>query len=350
VSGQSYTLGYDAEGHLVSVSGPSMSASFAYDGDGARVKSTINGTVTGFVGTYYEKTGSTVTKYYYAGGDRIATRTGSTLNYLLSDHMGSTSITTDASGSPVAELRYKAWGETRYASGSTPTRYQFQGQYSNEAEFGLVYMNARWYDGALGRMAQADTVVPNGVQGYDRYAFVNNNPVNHTDPTGHCEESDLSCQVILSQTLPPPPTIPASASSSTSTSNSASSSTSNSTWTSSLASPAALPSSPWACDWLDCILSMASIGLSALQVVPPTMIALAPMTTQDAVLVWGALIVGDIIVTGISIERTNAEYEAGKISAQHRDYLNSTAKGGLWPIIGTVSGYFNWESTSTGVP
>jgi hypothetical protein len=97
-------------------------------------------------------------------------------------------------------------------------------------------------------------------------------------------------------------------------------------------------------------LSMASIGLSALQVVPPTMIALAPMTTQDAVLVWGALIVGDIIVTGISIERTNAEYEAGKISAQHRDYLNSTAKGGLWPIIGTVSGYFNWESTSTGVP
>jgi YD repeat-containing protein len=38
VSGQTYTLGYDAEGHLVSVTGPSMSAAFVYDGDGARVK------------------------------------------------------------------------------------------------------------------------------------------------------------------------------------------------------------------------------------------------------------------------------------------------------------------------
>jgi YD repeat-containing protein len=62
VSAQGYTLGYDAENHLVSVSGPSMSASFVYDGDGARVKSTINGTVTGFVGTYYEKTGTRMTK------------------------------------------------------------------------------------------------------------------------------------------------------------------------------------------------------------------------------------------------------------------------------------------------
>ena len=29
--------------------------------------------------------------------------------------------------------------------------------------------------------------MPGGVQGYDRYAYVNNNPVNGTDPSGHCE-------------------------------------------------------------------------------------------------------------------------------------------------------------------
>jgi len=34
-------------------------------------------------------------------------------------------------------------------------------------------------------MAQADSVVPGGVQGLDRYAYVNNNPVNATDPSGH---------------------------------------------------------------------------------------------------------------------------------------------------------------------
>ncbi len=48
-----------------------------------------------------------------------------------------------------------------------------------------MYYNARWYDPALGRFAQADTIVPAGVQGYDRYAYVNNNPVRYTDPSGH---------------------------------------------------------------------------------------------------------------------------------------------------------------------
>jgi RHS repeat-associated protein len=59
-------------------------------------------------------------------------------------------------------------------------------------DFGLMYYNARWYDPALGRMAQADTIVPGGVQGYDRYAYVNNDPIRYTDPTGHylCEGVD----------------------------------------------------------------------------------------------------------------------------------------------------------------
>ncbi len=49
-----------------------------------------------------------------------------------------------------------------------------------------MFYNARWYDPALGRMAQADTVVPSGVQGYDRYAYTSNNPLRYIDPTGHC--------------------------------------------------------------------------------------------------------------------------------------------------------------------
>jgi hypothetical protein len=32
---------------------------------------------------------------------------------------------------------------------------------------------------------QADTVVPNGVQGYDRYAYANNSPAVYGDPSGH---------------------------------------------------------------------------------------------------------------------------------------------------------------------
>jgi RHS repeat-associated protein len=61
--------------------------------------------------------------------------------------------------------------------------------------FGLMFFNARWLDPQLGRFAQADSIVPGGVQGLDRYAYVNNNPLRYTDPTGHrnCEEDGYNC-------------------------------------------------------------------------------------------------------------------------------------------------------------
>jgi len=108
-----------------------------------------------------------------------------TPTYLLSDHLGSTSLTTNASGGLISEMKYKAWGEVRSSTGTTPTDYTYTGQYSHTADFGLMFYNARWYDPSLGRFAQADSIVPGGVQGLDRYAYVNNNPLRYTDPTGH---------------------------------------------------------------------------------------------------------------------------------------------------------------------
>jgi RHS repeat-associated protein len=52
--------------------------------------------------------------------------------------------------------------------------------------FGLMFYNARWYDPAIGRFTQADSIIPPGVQGYDRYAYVNNNPLRYIDLSGHC--------------------------------------------------------------------------------------------------------------------------------------------------------------------
>ncbi len=186
--GIAFNLSYDAENRLVSVTGPNVTASFVYDGDGRQMKSTINGVTTTFVGVHYQIVNGTVTKYYFAGATRIAMRTGSTLTYLLGDHLGSTSLTTDDLGNFVSELRYKPWGETRYSSGTTATSYRYTGQ-REEVSFGLYFYNARWYDPALGRFAQADSIVPPGVQGWDRYTAMNNNPVRYTDPSGHvvCE-------------------------------------------------------------------------------------------------------------------------------------------------------------------
>lgn len=52
---------------------------------------------------------------------------------------------------------------------------------------GLYYYNARMYDPALGRFTQADTIVPEPSRplAFDRYAYVYNNPVRYTDPSGH---------------------------------------------------------------------------------------------------------------------------------------------------------------------
>jgi RHS repeat-associated protein len=134
---------------------------FVYDGDGKRVKGTVSGVTTAYIGNHFEWTGSTSTmkKYYYAGGARVAMRVGSTLSFLLTDHLGSTAITASSSGAKSAELRDKAWGETRYTSGTTPTDFRYTGQ-RFESLLGLHDYGARWYDSLLGRWLQPDSIVP----------------------------------------------------------------------------------------------------------------------------------------------------------------------------------------------
>ena len=107
-------------------------------------------------------------------------------NWLLGDHLGSTSMVADASGAVVNELRYSAFGEIRYQNGTLTTDYSYTGQ-RQEAEIGLYYFVARWYDPAIGRFIQADTVVPNPgtALGYDRYGYNFNNPIKYIDPDGH---------------------------------------------------------------------------------------------------------------------------------------------------------------------
>jgi RHS repeat-associated protein len=141
------------------------------------------------VNQFYEVTNSVVTKYYFAGSTTVALRKGGTLNFLLADHLGSSSLTTDANGNISASMLYTAWGATRYESGDLNTKNEYTGQ-RNEEGIGLHYYRARWYDDQLGRFIQADTIVPDGVQGYDRYAYANNNPSRYTDSSGHVACSD----------------------------------------------------------------------------------------------------------------------------------------------------------------
>jgi RHS repeat-associated protein len=135
-----------------------------------------------------------------AGATHIAMRWGSdTLYYLFGDHLGSTSVSVRSNLSETIIQLYKAWGETRYNMASyippgipsgpkdLPTTYRFTGQ-REESSLGLYYYGARWYDQSLGRWIQPDSIVPElsqGVQAWDRYAYVNISPINFLDPTGH---------------------------------------------------------------------------------------------------------------------------------------------------------------------
>ena len=117
---------YDAENRLIGISGGGVTTSSTYDGDGNRVKAVIGSSTTVYIGAYYEKTTSgsstTITKYYQAGGQRIALRVNGVARWLATDHLGSTALTASETGGRMSEIRYKPWGESRYTFGATPTQ------------------------------------------------------------------------------------------------------------------------------------------------------------------------------------------------------------------------------------
>ncbi len=190
-NGVTYTQTWDKENRLKMVTVNGQTTTFDYDGDGKRVKKVQGGQTTVYIGNHYEKNLSTgvVTKYYYANGQRVAMRRGSTVYYLTADHLGSTSLVTDAGGGEVARQKYFPFGTPRNPNPSTlPTDYRFTGQRSEEAALGSLYdYGARHYSPLLGRFISADTLVPEpgNPQALNRYAYVLNNPLRYTDPTGH---------------------------------------------------------------------------------------------------------------------------------------------------------------------
>lgn len=126
------------------------------------------------------------------------------VSYLYSDQLGSVSVVADGTGSLVSKTLYHPWGTTRHTLGTTPTDYAFTGQMQ---EGDIYFYNARWYDPLLGRFLQADTIVPptQGTQGFDRFAYVNNNPLLYTDPSGQraCDDYYGSGCAVFSQPSSP---------------------------------------------------------------------------------------------------------------------------------------------------
>ena len=108
-----------------------------------------------------------------------------------------TFVHTDVLGSPVAETNsdgqlvrlshYKPFGEELEQKKDD---IAYPG-HKYDAALGLIYMQARYYDPVIGRFYSNDPVgtlehlkTPNGIHGFNRYAYANNNPYKYIDPDG----------------------------------------------------------------------------------------------------------------------------------------------------------------------
>ncbi|MEK7644522.1 MAG: CARDB domain-containing protein [Patescibacteria group bacterium] len=171
---------------------PVVDLSFAYDADGNRVKKTSGG-----ASTYYLNDGlrvldemnstGAVAKTLVSGLEQIAEiDSAGVVTFVHSDILGSTVLLTDQAGAVAQEYEYDVFGSVMGMNGSYQTDYLFTGQqYDPESE--LYYYNARYYNPRLGRFISRDSFLGRAGDSLsrNRYAYVKNNPLKFTDPTGN---------------------------------------------------------------------------------------------------------------------------------------------------------------------
>ncbi|MBE6683627.1 MAG: DNRLRE domain-containing protein [Ruminococcaceae bacterium] len=101
------------------------------------------------------------------------------------------------SGNIVVEYTYDAWGKVLSVTGSlastigqyNPFRYR---SYYYDTETGFYYLQSRYYDPVVGRFLNADGIVGanGGIEGYNMFAYCNNNPIVFSDESGFALRSN----------------------------------------------------------------------------------------------------------------------------------------------------------------
>jgi RHS repeat-associated protein len=186
------TYTYDQAHRLTQFTKSGTTTRYAYDGAGRRTSKTAGGVTFNYVWDVAGRILSDGIASYLYGPDGTPFEQvgGATSVWYFADQLGSTRALTDAGGTIVAGYTYTPWGSISSHTGSANTPMLYSGQYT-DAESGLIYLRARYYDPAT---AQFLTVDPMLDVTRSPYGYVENNPTNNTDPSGMC---GLKCGLLV---------------------------------------------------------------------------------------------------------------------------------------------------------
>ncbi|MDR1897734.1 MAG: hypothetical protein LBR10_13180 [Prevotellaceae bacterium] len=226
------TVTYNALKRPASLSEAIYAATFTYNGSGERVKMALTKNGSKELNRYYisdcyeidDPAIGGIKEKLYLGGDfytapAVYVKEGAGAWQVYSicrDYLGSITHITNSSGSVTQELSYDAWGrlrnpadQTAYTPGNEPGLFLGRGYTGHEhlTQFGLINMNARLYDPAVGRFLAPDPYVQNALfsQSFNRYSYALNNPLRYTDPSGeewwHWLLADMLTGGLISSTI-----------------------------------------------------------------------------------------------------------------------------------------------------
>jgi len=185
--GQTTTYTWNTRDQLTSLSGPAVTASFAYNALNRRSQKTIGGTTTTFqydaADIVREVVGGTGVNYLrgLAIDETLARIESTNTAQYLADALGGTVALTDGIGSVATSYTYGPFGQSTTTGSPSPNAFQYTGR-ENDG-IGLYHYRARQYSAVLQRFISED---PIGLAGDDTnlYAYVWNRPVNFSDPLG----------------------------------------------------------------------------------------------------------------------------------------------------------------------
>ncbi len=165
---------------------------YSYNGIGDRLSQTVNGVPTNYIldlNAGLTQVLSDGTNTYTYGLVRISQQRGGTPDYFLSDALGSVRQMTDQTGAITYTQMYDPYGMVTATSGTSQTDYSFTGE-SYDTYIKLIYLRSRYYNPANGRFQSRDTWGGNvnSPRSLNRWGYVEGNPVNYFDPSGHIAE------------------------------------------------------------------------------------------------------------------------------------------------------------------